>query len=107
MKVIYAIIRPEKAVFLNKELEKEGYTGFTKWGVSGRGRQKGIQVGEVVYEEMSKTMFMTVVDDDDKNHVIDLIMENCMTGEEGSPGDGRIFVTNIEESYTISKQSKE
>ena len=67
----------------------------------------GIQVGELVYDEMSKNMLMIVCDDDDKNEIIDIIMDTAQTGESGNSGDGRIFVLPVEESYTISSQSKD
>ena len=84
-----------------------GYGASTKWSVAGRGKQHGIQVGELVYDEMSKNMLMIVCDDDDKNEIIDIIMDTAQTGESGNSGDGRIFVLPVEESYTISSQSKD
>ena len=54
MQLICAIIRPEKVHVVVKSLEKEGYNAFSSWGITGRGRQKGIQVGPVFYEEMPK-----------------------------------------------------
>lgn len=50
---------------------------------------------------------MIVCDDDDKNEIIDIIMDTAQTGESGNSGDGRIFVLPVEESYTISSQSKD
>ena len=43
----------------------------------------------------------------DKNEIIDIIMDTAQTGESGNSGDGRIFVLPVEESYTISSQSKD
>lgn len=107
MKMIYAIVRPEKVYEVNKALADAGYGASTKWSVAGRGKQHGIQVGELVYDEMSKNMLMIVYDDDDKNEIIDIIMDTAQTGESGNSGDGRIFVLPVEESYTISSQSKD
>ena len=42
-----------------------------------------------------------------KNEIIDIIMDTAQTGESGNSGDGRIFVLPVEESYTISSQSKD
>ena len=100
MKMIYAIVRPEKVYEVNKALADAGYGASTKWSVAGRGKQHGIQVGELVYDEMSKNMLMIVCDDD-------IIMDTAQTGESGNSGDGRIFVLPVEESYTISSQSKD
>ncbi|MFI3213361.1 MAG: P-II family nitrogen regulator [Eubacteriales bacterium] len=107
MKMVMAIVRPNTVLDVTKALEEAGYLAATKWGVSGRGKQRGIQVGDVVYEEMAKTSLMVVCDDDSKNEVIDIIMQSALTGESGNPGDGRIFVLPVEESYTISEQAKD
>lgn len=107
MKMVMAIIRPNSVVEVSKALEVAGYLASTKWGVSGRGKQRGIQVGDVIYEEIAKTSLMVVCDDDYKNEVIDIIMQSAITGDSGNPGDGKIFVLPVEESYTISEQVKD
>lgn len=107
MKMIFAIVRPEKVYEVNKALADGGFAASTKWSVAGRGKQNGIQVGDIVYDEMTKEMLMVACDDEDKNEIIDIIMDYAQTGETGNSGDGRIFVVPIEESYTISTQSKE
>ena len=43
MKLITAIVRPEKVMDVIKALEQEGYFAFSKWAISGRGKEKGIQ----------------------------------------------------------------
>lgn len=107
MKMIFAIVRPEKIYEINKALADAGFAGSTKWSVSGRGKQNGIQVGDIVYDSMTKEMLMVACDDDSKNEIIDIIMDYAQTGEAGNSGDGRIFVVPVEEAYTISTQSKE
>ncbi|MDO5401869.1 MAG: P-II family nitrogen regulator [Eubacteriales bacterium] len=107
MKMIFAIVRPEKVYEVNKALVDAGYGASTKWSVAGRGKQHGIQVGEIVYDEMTKNMLMVACDEEDKNEIIDIIMDTARTGENGNSGDGRVFVVPIEEAYTISSQSKE
>lgn len=107
MKMIFAVVRPEKVYEVNKALADAGHTASTKWTVAGRGKQHGIQVGDIVYEEMTKNMLMVACDDDEKNEIIDIIIDTAQTGETGNSGDGRIFVLPIEESYTISNQSKD
>lgn len=107
MKMIFAIVRPEKVYEVNKALADAGFAASTKWSVAGRGKQHGIQVGDIVYDEMTKNMLMIACDDDDKNEIIDVIIDTAQTGESGNSGDGRIFVLPIEESYTISTQSKD
>lgn len=48
MKLITAIVRPEKVMDVIKALEQEGYFAFSKWAISGRGKEKGIQVGSFI-----------------------------------------------------------
>ena len=50
---------------------------------------------------------MIACDEEDKNEIIDVIMDAAQTGEEGNSGDGRIFVLPVEEAYTISSRSKD
>lgn len=107
MKMVWAVVRPEKVYEVTSTLAEAGYNASTKWQVGGRGRQKGIQVGDVCYEEITKNAIMVVVDDESKDEVIDLIMQSAITGESGNSGDGKIFVLPVEESYTISSSSKD
>lgn len=104
MKLVIAMVRPERCGIITESLSKDGYNAFTKWPVSGRGRQKGIQVGDVFYEEMAKIMLHVIVEDYEKDEVIDIIIRNGKGGKSGSSGDGRIFVTDINETYTISEE---
>ncbi len=107
MKMVMAVIRPDSVFIVRKALAEQGFYASTRWNVSGRGRQKGIQVGEVIYEEMAKTSIFVVCHDDEKNLVIDIIMDASVTGADGNPGDGKIFVLPVLESYTISDRSKD
>lgn len=105
-KLITAIVRPEKAMDVIKALEAENYFAFTKWSVSGRGRQKGIQVGDIVYQEMAKTILYIAVDNEkEKDEVVDLIIQGAKSGDKGHAGDGKILVTDIAEEYTISEEA--
>lgn len=61
MKLITAIVRPEKVMDVIKALEQEGYFAFSKWAISGRGKEKGIQVGDVLYQEMAKTCYILLL----------------------------------------------
>ena len=104
MVLIRAIIRCEKVGVVLDELEKAGFPAVTKMDVFGRGKQKGIKVGEVVYDEIPKEMLLIVVEDEEKDTVIKTIMKYAQTGVEGNFGDGRIFVAPVEEAYTVSTQ---
>ena len=102
MLMIRAVVRPEKSGAVLSELLDAGYVGVTKEEVYGRGRQKGIVVGEVHYDELQKELLIIIAEDKDKDDIVKIIMKNAKTGENGNFGDGRIFITPVEEAYTIS-----
>ena len=52
-------------------------------------------------------MLLTVVPDSDKDFVINTIMPAARTNTQGAHGDGKIFVSPVLESYTISSGLKE
>ncbi|MDD2837037.1 MAG: P-II family nitrogen regulator [Methanothrix sp.] len=98
MKMVRAVIRPEAVDKVADSLEAGGFTALTRVEVFGRGKQKGIKVGNVVYDNLPKTMLMLVVGDDDLEKVVKIIEGAARTG---NIGDGKIFVTAVEEAYTI------
>lgn len=102
MYMVRAIIRPEKVSEVLSELLDAGFPEVTKMDVYGRGKQKGIKVGDIHYDELPKEMLLVAVKDEDKDDVIKIIMRTARTGEKGAFGDGKIFVAPIGEVYTIS-----
>jgi nitrogen regulatory protein PII 1 len=98
MQMIRAIIRPGLESKVVESLEKEGFISLTKMEVFGRGKQKGLHIADIHYDELQKTMILMVVEDEYKDKVIRTIMESARTGKYG---DGRIFVNPVEEAYTI------
>lgn len=106
MLMIKAILRPEKVITVLSELCDAGFPAVTKYDVVGRGKQRGVKVGEVYYDEIPKEMLMLVVKDEDKDDVLRIIVKNAKTGEKGAFGDGKIFVVPVEEAYTISSGLK-
>ncbi len=105
--MIRAIIRPEKADDVLAALMDAGFPAVTKYSVAGRGKQRGIKIGEITYDEIPKMMLMSVVNAEDKDFVIETIMRTARSGDKGAFGDGKIFVSEVEESYTISSGFKE
>ena len=101
MKMIRAIIRPEKVSKVLNELQEAGYSSVTKMDVVGRGRQRGVKVGNVYYEQLEKELLMIVCKAENSDEIIKLIIKNAKTGE-GTFGDGKIFVTDVEKAITIS-----
>ncbi|MDT8717422.1 P-II family nitrogen regulator [Clostridium sp. 19966] len=106
MLMIRAIVRPEKTAQILLELSDGGFPAVTKIEVVGRGKQRGVKVGNIFYDEIPKDMLMLVVNDSNKDDVINIIMKNAKTGENGAFGDGKIFISEVEEAYTISSNTK-
>jgi nitrogen regulatory protein PII 1 len=107
MLMIRAIVRPEKSDAVLAALMDAGFPAVTKIAVFGRGKQRGLKVGEVHYDELPKELLIVVIPDKDKDFVVNTIMDSARTGSKGSFGDGKIFVTPVEEVYTVSSGVKE
>ncbi|MEW6595752.1 MAG: P-II family nitrogen regulator [Thermodesulfobacteriota bacterium] len=105
--MIRAIVRPEKADKVLAALMEAGFPAVTKYSVAGRGKQRGIKIGEVTYDELPKVMLMSVINTADKDFFIDTVMNSARSSGKGAFGDGKIFVSEVEESYTISSGVKE
>jgi nitrogen regulatory protein PII 1 len=98
MKMIRAIVRPEAAEDVAEGLIETGFPSLTKISVFGRGKQKGVTVGTVRYDELPKVMIMIVVEDDSVDEVLKVVKYKAYTG---SYGDGKIFITNVERAFTV------
>ena len=107
MIMVRAIVRPEKADEVLAALMDAGFPAVTKYSVAGRGKQRGIKIGEVTYDEIPKTMLMSVVKAGDKDFVIETIMDSARSSGKGAFGDGKIFVSDVGDVYTISSGVKE
>lgn len=107
MYLLRAIVRPEKSPVVMKALLEAGFPAVTKLSVFGRGKQRGLRVGNVTYDELPKDLLMIVIPEKDKDFVIETIIGVARSGTKGQFGDGKIFVTPVEESYTISSGKKE
>jgi nitrogen regulatory protein PII 1 len=103
MKMIRAIVRPEKTEIVAEALAQAGMPSLTKMHVFGRGRTKGIRIGDVVYDEFPKTLLLLVIEDEKLDGAISVILESAKTG---TMGDGKVFVTEVDEAYTVSKGTK-
>jgi len=98
MKMIRAMIRPEREAQVLSSLETAGFYAITKVPVLGRGQQRGIQVGAVSYDELAKLMLILGVEDADCPRAVQAIEEAAHTGH---PGDGKIFIQEVRQVYTI------
>lgn len=102
MKQITAIIRTERLDAVKEALEKIDCKGITVVDVKGRGEQLGIEEKyrgkSYRIDLLPKVKIVSVVHDSIVNEVIDVICEAARTGHMG---DGKIFITNIEEVIKI------
>lgn len=102
MKEITAIIRPERYETVRQALEKCGYPGIMVSDIEGHGKQKGIEQvwrGEKFRMELlPKVKIQIVVPDKDKEKIVQEIIRAAKTG---NVGDGKIFVTTVDEAYRI------
>ncbi|MDR1714004.1 MAG: P-II family nitrogen regulator [Coriobacteriales bacterium] len=122
MKEVIAIIRPEKTGVTKDALAAAGFPSFTCQKVLGRGRKlmdetiaaaiieeggapEG-KLGEALSEPtrlISKRMFTLIVEEDDVDKLVKLLVE---TNQTATPGDGKLFVLPITESYRVRNGEK-
>ena len=107
MVMIRAVVRPEKSHEIMAALLDAGFPAITKFDVFGRGKQRGLKVGDITYDELPKDMLLTVVKDEDQEVVVNTIVKAGRTAGKGAFGDGKIFVSKVEDVYTISTGTKE
>lgn len=102
MKKIEAIIKPFKLEEVKEALASVGAQGITVTEVKGFGRQKGhkelYRGAEYVVEFLPKVKLEIVVSDDKAEAVVKAITDAASTGRIG---DGKIFVSSIEEAVRI------
>ena len=102
MKQITAVVRPTKVDAVKAALVAIDVVGMTINDVRGFGRQKGqverYRGNEFTVEFLPKMRIVTVVPDDKVETTISAISEAARTGEIG---DGKIFVTPVEEVVRI------
>jgi len=102
MKKIEAVIKPFKLDEVRESLSEIGVNGLTVTEVKGFGRQKGhtelYRGAEYVVDFLPKIKIELVVGDDLVDSAIDAIIKAARTGKIG---DGKIFVTNVEQVLRI------
>ena len=102
MKLITAIIKPFKLDDVREALGTVGVKGITMTEVKGFGRQKGhtelYRGAEYVVDFLPKVKLEMVVDDSLAEQVIEVVTNAASTGKIG---DGKIFVSPIEEAIRI------
>ena len=102
MKRVIAIVRPEKLESVKDALFEANVSGMTISQVSGCGNQHGwkeyFRGTEVMLNMVPKVKFEIVLDDADVERIIEVI---CKTAKTGNVGDGKIFVSPVDEIVRI------
>ncbi|MCQ9328717.1 P-II family nitrogen regulator [Pelistega suis] len=102
MKLITAIIKPFKLDEVREELNEVGINGLTVTEAKGFGRQKGhtelYRGAEYAVDFLPKVKIEMVVNDDLVETAVETIVRAARTGKIG---DGKIFVTNVEQVVRI------
>ncbi|MFK7865052.1 MAG: P-II family nitrogen regulator [Pseudohongiellaceae bacterium] len=102
MKLISAIIKPFKSDDVRQALSEVGVNGVTLTEVKGFGRQKGhtelYRGAEYVIDFLPKVKLEVAVPDSIADQAIEAI---CAAANSGQIGDGKIFVTNLEQTIRI------
>jgi nitrogen regulatory protein PII 1 len=103
MRMIRAVIRPDREEEVVRALEATGVVSLTKMDVFGRGQQKGVQVGNTVYSDLPKIMFTIVVEEAKLPAAVSAIQAGAKTGQHG---DGKIFISPVDAMYTVRTGQK-
>jgi nitrogen regulatory protein P-II 2 len=102
MKMITAVIKPFKLDDVREALSNLGVQGITVSEVKGFGRQKGhtelYRGAEYVVDFLPKVKIEAAISDEMVEEAVDVITTSANTGKIG---DGKIFITSIEEAVRI------
>lgn len=102
MKKITAVIRPEKLEEVRAALEQKGYPGLMLTRIEGHGTQKGLtqqfRGREYTIEMLPKIKLEIVANDSGVEDIVKTVIDVARTG---NVGDGKIFVSPVEEVYRI------
>ena len=108
MKKIEAIIKPDMFSYVKVALAKAGYPSLTAYDVKGRGKQSGLietVSGKTIRADiLPKTKIEVVVEDKVVKEVTDIIIKTASTG---TIGDGKIFISTIDEAIRIRTGEKD
>ena len=102
MKKVEAIVKPFKLDEVKEALQELGLQGLTGFEAKGFGRQKGhtelYRGAEYVVDFLPKVKIELIIEDSQLEAVIDAIQKSALTGKIG---DGKIFVSSIDDAIRI------
>ena len=104
---IEAIIRPDRINLVIEALAAVGCRGFNVQNVNGRGQQQGVEVftgrgaTTATRTSLPKAMITTVVQNADKEKIIEAIVNSARSSEDGAIGDGKIFISPVTEVVRV------
>jgi nitrogen regulatory protein P-II 1 len=102
MKKVEAVVKPAKLSSVREKLAKAGFSSLTTYEVKGRGRQSAVGTtpdGITLYAGLLKKVKIEIITQaENVETVIEIIIEAARTGEIG---DGKIFVSNVEEVVRV------
>jgi len=110
MKLIKAVLRPEKAIEAKDQLQSMGFHGISTWRVNGYGEIK--KTGKRVYrgkiylqrmDNVERTALELVVSDEKAEKIIETIRN---IGCTGNGGDGRIYTFPLDDSIHVDTGSR-
>jgi nitrogen regulatory protein P-II 1 len=97
MKLITAVIKPFALTKVREALHAQGVEGMTVTEASGYGRQRGhtevYRGAEYVVDLVPKVRLEIVVEDEDADHIVDVLVSAARTGKIG---DGKVWVSPVE-----------
>ena len=102
MKLVSAIVKPFKLDDVREAISEIGIEGLTVTEVKGFGRQKGhtelYRGAEYQVDFLPKVKLEVAIKDEDVDRLLEVIQESAKTGKIG---DGKIFVTDLEQAVRI------
>lgn len=102
MKLVTAIVRPEKFLGIKTALEDYGIQGMTVQNVHGYGQQRGhtevYRGAEYTVDLLEKTRIEILVEDHDEQDVVGVLVASANTGRAG---DGKVWVTEVSQVVRV------
>ena len=109
---IEAVVRPERVNVVLDAMVGAGCQGYSYYNVTGRGQQQGVEVftargGHFTHRaSVPKTIITAVVQNSQKEAVIEAIVDAARSNGDGNIGDGKIFVSPVTEVVRVRTGEK-